>query len=69
MRVSQPPLLRLIPKRMLETTGESLLSGILVGIKARVGQQLMTDFRRWCRSARPDQQALEETTAVQSGGA
>ena len=69
VRVSQPPLLRLIPKRMLETTGESLLNGILVGIKARVGQQLMADFRRWCRSAMSDPKTLEETTAVQRGGA
>ena len=69
VRVSQPPLLRLIPKRMLETTGESLLNGILVGIKARVGQQLMADFRRWCRSARPDPKALEETASMQRGGA
>ena len=69
VRVSQPPLLRLIPKRMLETTGESLLNGILVGIKARVGQQLMADFRRWCRSAQPDLKALEETTAVQGSRA
>lgn len=68
VRVSQPPLLRLIPKRMLETTGESLLNGILVGIKARVGQQLMADFRRWCRSAMSDPKTLEETTAVQRGG-
>ena len=69
VRVSQPPLLRLIPKRMMETTGESLLNGILVGIKARVGQQLMADFRRWCRSAMSDPKTLEETTAVQRGGA
>lgn len=69
VRVSQPPLLRMIPKRMLETTGESLLNGILVGIKARVGQQLMADFRRWCRSAMSDPKTLEETTAVQRGGA
>ena len=32
--VSQPSLLKLIPKRVLESTGESILSGILIGIKA-----------------------------------
>ena len=68
VRVSRPSLLRLIPKRMLETTGESLLNGILVGIKARVGQQLMADFRRWCRSAMSDPKALQETSAVQRSG-
>ena len=59
-------------RRALETTGESILKGILVGIKARVGQQLMADFRRWCRETDADhstlQQARQETAAMQSGG-
>jgi len=46
--VSQPPLLRLIPSGVLEATGRSLLAGILLGIKGRVGQQLLADFRQWC---------------------
>ena len=46
--VSQPPLLKLIPKQVLESTGHSILNGILLGIKARVGQQLMRDFAEWC---------------------
>ncbi len=46
--VSQPPLLKLIPKKVLENTGQSILNGILLGIKARVGQQLIKDFSRWC---------------------
>jgi hypothetical protein len=46
--VSQPPLLRLIPPRVLEATGRSLLSGILLGIRRRVGQQLAGDFQAWC---------------------
>jgi hypothetical protein len=69
VKVSQPPLLRLIPRRMLETTGESILNGILVGIKARVGQQLMSDFRRWCSSTDQAVQALEEASAMQSSRA
>jgi hypothetical protein len=48
VQVSQPPLLKLIPPRVLESTGRSLLSGILLGIKARVGQQVVEDFQRWC---------------------
>ena len=47
--VSQPPLLRLIPPRILEATGHSVLAGILLGIRNRVGQQLLEDFRRWCQ--------------------
>jgi len=47
--VSQPPLLKLIPAKVLEATGRSLLAGILLGIKGRVGQQLLSDFQNWCR--------------------
>ncbi len=46
--VSQPPLLRLIPVKILESTGQSILNGILLGIKARVGKQLISDFQNWC---------------------
>ncbi|MEB3350740.1 MAG: DUF1997 domain-containing protein [Cyanobacteriota bacterium] len=47
VQVSQPPLLRLIPTKVLEATGRSVLNGILLGIRSRVGQQLLADFRRW----------------------
>ncbi len=46
--VSQPPLLKFVPKTILESTGHSILNGILLGIKARVGQQLIQDFGEWC---------------------
>ena len=46
--VSQPPLLRLIPAAVLEATGRTLLAGILLSIKNRVGQQLLADFEAWC---------------------
>ena len=46
--VSQPPLLRLLPRTVLENTGQSILNGILLGIKARVRKQLLDDFTRWC---------------------
>ena len=63
--VSQPPLLKLIPRQALEKTGASLLSGILLGIKTRVGQQLLTDFHSWVEAAALPQQALEKSAAVQ----
>ena len=72
VQVSQPPLLRLIPRRVLESTGESILNGILIGIKARVSQQLLSDFRRWCgetEDVSSAQQSLEETAAMQGRGA
>jgi hypothetical protein len=49
VQVSQPALLRLIPARVLEATGRSLLAGILLGIKGRVGQQLLADYEQWCQ--------------------
>ena len=63
--VSQPPLLKLIPRQALEKTGASLLSGILLGIKTRVGQQLLTDFHSWVEAAALPQQATEKSVAVQ----
>jgi len=50
VQVSRPPLLRLIPRKVLENTGESILNGILLTIKGRVGRQLVTDFHQWCAS-------------------
>jgi hypothetical protein len=55
--VSQPPLLKLIPPRILEATGHSVLAGILLGIRNRVGQQLLGDFRRWCQEQHPGSSA------------
>jgi len=49
--VSQPPLLKLLPKKILESTGHSVLNGILLGIKSRVQQQLVKDFVNWCESS------------------
>ena len=46
--VSQPPLLKLVPKKILESTGHSVLNGILLGIKSRVQKQLVKDFLEWC---------------------
>ena len=46
--VSQPSLLKFIPKKILESTGHSVLNGILLGIKTRVQQQLIKDFVNWC---------------------
>ena len=52
--VRQPPLLRLIPRKVLESTGESILNGILLTIKGRVGRQLVCDFKQWCASTSVD---------------
>lgn len=65
MSVSQPSLLRLIPANVLEATGRSLLSGILLGIKTRVGQQLVHDFESWCKT--PDQLPRESPVPSDAG--
>ena len=46
--VSRPAVLSLIAPKVLEATGRSLLGGILLGMRKRVGQQLLVDFRHWC---------------------
>lgn len=51
VEVSRPPLLKLIPSRVLEATGASVLGGILHGMRARVSQQLISDFQGWCAEA------------------
>ena len=69
VQVSQPPLLKLIPRKALEKTGESILGGILLGIKTRVGQQLMSDFRAWVKTTNPtvlSQDASEECPTVKN---
>ena len=48
--VSQPPILKLVPKKILESTGHSVLNGILLGIKSRVQKQLVKDFLDWGES-------------------
>jgi len=59
VQVSQPPLLRLIPRKVLESTGESILNGILLTIKGRVGRQLVGDFQQWCASSRSHLQGID----------
>lgn len=51
VNVSRPAILKLIPERVLEATGRSLLGGILLGMRNRVGQQLLSDFASWSPSA------------------
>jgi hypothetical protein len=48
--VSQPSLLKFVPPRVLEATGRSVLSGILLGMRNRVRLQLLNDFHQWCGS-------------------
>ncbi|NQV11334.1 MAG: DUF1997 domain-containing protein [Cyanobacteria bacterium] len=47
--VSRPAILGLLPPRVLEATGRSLLAGILIAMRKRVGRQLLDDFSAWCQ--------------------
>lgn len=60
VRVSQPPLLKLVPPRVLEATGRSVLRGILLGMRNRVRQQLLLDFEQWCGARGQACQALDQ---------
>ncbi len=63
VQVSQPPLLKLIPKRVLENTGESILNGILMTIKGRVGRQLVRDFQEWALQATGEEATRAEPSS------
>ena len=67
VQVSQPPLLRLIPTAVLEATGHSLLAGILLGIKGRVGAQLISDFELWLQQESAAASAQNCAGAVGTG--
>ena len=63
VNVSQPPLLKLIPRRVLESTGESILNGILMTIKGRVGRQLVRDFQEWALQATGEEATRAEPSS------
>ncbi len=45
--VELPPLFWMTPKSILETAGHSLLQGILLTFKQRIGHQLIADYQEW----------------------
>ena len=47
VQVGRPQLLRLIPKAVLEGTGDRVLASVLGGIKARVSRTVGQDFQAW----------------------
>lgn len=49
VQVSRPALLRLIPKAVLEGTGDRVLASTLSGIKARISREFLQDFQAWRR--------------------
>ena len=47
VQVELPPAFWLTPKPLIETTGNSLLRGILLTIKQRLMNRLVADYRQW----------------------
>lgn len=57
VKVDLPPPLWLTPKPLLQTTGNSLLKGVLMRIKQKLGSQLLRDYYQF---------AEEKTTTISS---
>ena len=54
--INLPPMLRMTPNSLLETTGNQILRGVLTTMKQRLMRQLAADYARWSR---------EQTAATQ----
>jgi len=53
VNVELPPPLWLTPQSLIETTGNSILKGVLGRIKQRLLSQLIEDYVRWARDTQP----------------
>jgi hypothetical protein len=51
--VDLPPALWLTPRPMLETTGNGLLKSVLMRIKQKLMNQLISDYRQWANQTTP----------------
>ena len=48
VEVKRPPILSMIPHRVLQASGRRILINMIGGIRARVAQQIIPDFKTWC---------------------
>ncbi len=58
VQVEIPPALKLVPEKVLKTTGKAFLNGILLTIKSRLESQLVQEYRRWVRANQDSQVAI-----------
>ena len=52
VEVDLPPLFWMTPQPILEAAGQSLLQGILLTFRQRLGHQLIADYRQWAGATR-----------------
>lgn len=52
VEVDLPPAMLVVPRPLIETTGNSLLKGVLQRIKQRLLAQLLEDYLEWATDAR-----------------
>jgi len=63
VEVELPPALRFTPRSLLETTGNGLLKSILMTIKQRLSNHLLSDYYQWVQSQLNDRQDTSTPSA------
>lgn len=58
-----PPLFALTPRPILEAASQSLLQGIFLTFKQRLGHQLVADYRRWATTSK-SMEAVEQVNRL-----
>lgn len=53
VNVELPPLFWMTPKPILEAAGQSILQGIFLTFKQRLGHQLVNDYLEWAGTSKP----------------
>ena len=66
VEVDLPPAMLVVPRPLIETTGNSLLKGVLQRIKQRLLAQLLEDYLKWATDARDGSQ--DRQTGLQAAG-
>lgn len=62
--VDLPPPFSFTPKPILEATGNGLLKSVLLSVKQRLLNQLLTDYRYWVISQTKDRRLDSDSTEL-----
>jgi len=66
VEVELPPPLQMMPRQLVESTGNSLLKGVLQRIKKRILGQLVADYRNWVRDTETGDRAAADAQQTQA---